>query len=239
MKNSRIQTLFLYDGQNRLKVMIDFLKRVLTSDEESAANVLFSSLVTIDEVLFPSLVTIDEDIQSTEYVAQLDEFSSCILARACAHNINETELFLPFHLQDELVNLVEIMRHEHTTGVKIMRFDPGDPIRIGSNKLHKSGFIAHFTGRFRAMLAGTSRIGSVNIQNRVTAAMNLMNRPAVLCALSRLTRRPLPEFFISTHKAWLTKKTGAAASCSSTPHLGCANCIATALLLGLGWCTRI
>ena len=208
--------------------MIDFLKRVSASDQELAQTVPFSSLVNIDEIR-----------NLTDSNAQLTEFSSCILARACAYNINETELFLPFNLQDELVNLVEIMRHEYTAGVKIMGFDPGDQNRSGSRDVHRNGFIDHYTGRFRAMLEGTARIESVNIYNRVTAAMNLMKRPAVVSALSRLTRRPLPEYFISTQKAWITKRTGELSAALVHQVFVCANCLAVSLLLGLVGCTRI
>jgi hypothetical protein len=208
--------------------MIDFLKQVSDSDEELAGTVPFSSLVNIDEIR-----------NLTDSNAQLTEFSSCILARACAYNINETELFLPFNLQDELVNLVEIMRHEYTAGVKIMGFDPGDQNRSGSRDVHRNGFIDHYTGRFRAMLEGTARIESVNIYNRVTAAMNLMKRPAVVSALSRLTRRPLPEYFISTQKAWITKRTGGLPAALVHQVFVRANCLAVSLLLGLVGCTRI
>ena len=216
--------MYLYDGQNRLKVMINFLERVLTSNEDLAENVTFSSLVTTDE-----------DIKSAESV-KLAEYSSYIRARACAFNINETELFFPFHLQDELVNLAEIMFHEHKTGVKVLEgFDPRDQKQIGSNNVHRNDYIAHFTGRFRSMLEGTSRIRSVNIHNRVTAAMNLMYRPTVLSALSRLTHRPLQEFFISSHKAWLTKQPGRLPAALVLHVFVCANnCPAAApLLLGL------
>lgn len=208
--------------------MIDFLKRVSASDQELAETVPFSSLVNIDEVR-----------NLTDSNAQLTEFSSCILARACAYNINETELFLRFNLQDELVNLVEIMRHEYKAGVKIMGFDPGDQNRSGPRDVHRNGFIDHYIGRFRAMLEGTARIESVNIYNRVTAAMNLMKHPAVVSALSRLTRRPLPEYFISTQKAWITKRTGGLPAALVHQVFVCANCLAVSLLLGLLGCTRI
>jgi hypothetical protein len=178
--------------------MINFLKRVLTSEGELAENVTFSSLVTIDE-----------DKKTAESVVKLAEYSSDIRARACAFNINETELFFPFHLQDELVNLVEIMLHEHNTHVKrVEGFDPLDDKRIGPNNVFRNNYIAHFEGRLRAMLEGTSRASSVNVRDRVIAAMSLMYRPTVLAALSRLTRRPLPEFFITSHRAWLTRQPG-------------------------------
>jgi hypothetical protein len=203
--------------------MINFLKRVLASNEELAENVPFSCLVTIDE-----------DKKSTKSVA---ECSSDILVRACAYNINETELFQPFNLQDELANLAGIMLHEHTTGVKTL--EGLNQKKGGSTNWYRKSYIAHFTGRFNAMLEGTSRIRSVNIHNRVLAAMYLTSRPAVISALSRLTLRPLPEFFISSHRAWLWKRTGGPQAALVRQVFVCANCLAVAVLLGLVGCSRI
>jgi hypothetical protein len=206
--------------------MINFLKRVLASNEELAENVPFSCLVTIDE-----------DKKSTQSVAELAEVSSYILVRACAYNINETELFQPFNLQDELVNLVGIMLHEHTTGV--ITLEGLNQKKGGSTNLYRKRYIAHFTGRLNAMLEGTSRIRNVNIHNRVLAAMYLISRPAVISALSRLTLRPLPEFFISSHRAWLWKRTGGPQAALVRQVFVCANCLAVAVLLGLVGCSRI
>jgi hypothetical protein len=191
-----------------------------------------------ENVPFSCLVTIDEDKKSTQSVA---ECSSYILVRACAYNINETELFQPFNLQDELANLAGIMLHEHTTGVKKLEgFDPRSQKKCGSHNSYRKRYIAHFTGRFNAMLEGTSRIiRSVNIHNRVLAAMYLIFRPAVISALSRLTLRPLPEFFISSHRAWLWKRTGGPQAALVRQVFVCANCLAVAVLLGLVGCSRI
>ena len=170
---SGIETLYLYDGANRLKVMLEFLERVVSSERE---------LQLPDYVTFSTLVSVQHP--------KSDECSfSYIFARASAFNINETEFFSPFFLQHELVNLAELMLYEHHTGLK--GFDPQKP---GPNNTYRNQYIIYFEGRLREMLKGTSRLSSVNVRNRVTAAMSLICRPQVRMALLRLTRRPLPEF---------------------------------------------
>ena len=190
-------TLYLYDGTNRLKSMVGFLKQVLTSAED---------LELPDYVEFSSLVTID-DSQAIQDDSQLPEYLSALRVRACAFNIKETQLFHPFRLQDELVNLADLMLHEDETGVKrIIGFNP----RLqSSNSTAKKAYIVHFKGRLRKMLEGTSRVLSEDsIHDRVLAAMYLMHRPRVLSAMAMLNRRPLQEYFISTQRAWLTKRSG-------------------------------
>ena len=189
--------MYLYDGSNRLKSMVGFLKQVLKSEEE---------LELPDYVEFSSLVTI-EDSPAIQSDSQLPEYLSALRVRACAFNIKETQLFHPFRLQDELVNLADLMLHEHETGVK--RIEGFDPLRQSSTNTVKNAYIAHFERRLRDMLEGTSRVLSEdNIHNRVLAAMYLMHRPRVLSAMSMLTRRPLQEYFISSQRAWLTKRSG-------------------------------
>ena len=194
---SGTETLYLYDGKNRHQVMVEFLKRVLSSGQlELPEGVAFSSLVSI------------EQSDSTECTAKLSELLSDTFARACAFNINETEQFSPFLLQHELVNLAELMLLEHRTGVKpIKGFDPLK--QSSSINACRNEYIAYFETRLRKMMEGTSRVKRVNIHNRVTAAMSLIYRPEVRLVLARLNRRPLPEFFVSACcKAWLLKSTG-------------------------------
>jgi hypothetical protein len=177
--------------------MVGFLKQVLTSAED---------LELPDYVEFSSLVTID-DSQAIQDDSQLPEYLSALRVRACAFNIKETQLFHPFRLQDELVNLADLMLHEDETGVKrIIGFNP----RLqSSNSTAKKAYIVHFKGRLRKMLEGTSRVLSEDsIHDRVLAAMYLMHRPRVLSAMAMLNRRPLQEYFISTQRAWLTKRSG-------------------------------
>ena len=156
--------------------MLEFLERVVSSERE---------LQLPDCVTFSTLVSVQHP-KSNECSL------SDIFARASAFNINETELFSPLFLQHELVNLAELMLYEHHTRVKIVEgFDPQKP---GPHNTYRNQYIIHFEGRLREMLKGTSRLSSVNVRNRVTAAMSLICRPQVRMALLRLTRRPLPEF---------------------------------------------
>ena len=176
--------------------MVEFLKRVLSSGElELPEDVAFSSLVSI------------ERSDSTECTATLSELLSDTFARACAFNISETEQFSPFFLQHELVNLAELMLLEHRSGVKPLK--GFDPLKQSSSiNACRNEYIEYFETRLRKMMEGTSRVKRVNIHNRVTAAMSLIYRPEVRLVLARLNRRPLPEFFVSSCKAWLVKRTG-------------------------------